>query len=133
MRNPSRPQTELESREIGGVKMECCPVSGGVFLRRGALDRLAHKHGGDIEYSTEEELSDCPDSTLVCPACPGVAMKRASFLRFSAIAVDCCPQCGGVWLDKGALDAVNQEVDRIEKAPDDWRGALMIFLSKLPF
>ena len=133
MKSPVFDDVDLEIREIAGVRVAFCPKSGGVFLRAGELNKIARRHEGDLEYSTVEELEACPPSERRCPACPDTVMRRARFLTYSEILVDYCPKCGGMWLEKGELEAINAEIDKIDKGPDDWRHALMVFLAKLPF
>ena len=58
---------------------------------------------------------------------------KARFIEFTDIALDHCPECGGIWLDKGELDAINAEIDSLTKVPESWDHRIMAFLSKLPF
>jgi uncharacterized protein len=41
------------------------------------------------------------ESTMKCPACPDVALTMTDR---QGIEIDYCPQCRGVWLDRGELD-----------------------------
>ena len=43
-----------------------------------------------------------------CPKCPG---KLESYM-FHGIALDRCHECGGVWLDKGELEAIVRKINR---------------------
>lgn len=40
---------------------------------------------------------------MKCPACPGVELLMS---ERSGIEIDYCPQCRGVWLDRGELDKI---------------------------
>jgi Zn-finger nucleic acid-binding protein len=42
---------------------------------------------------------------LKCPKCPILHLEVRSI---GAIAVDCCANCGGVWVESGQLDSVLQ-------------------------
>ncbi|MFN2165633.1 MAG: zf-TFIIB domain-containing protein, partial [Anaerolineae bacterium] len=45
-----------------------------------------------------------------CPACPGkVPMVKSHSRRDHKVIIDACPECHGVWLDSGELEAIQQE------------------------
>ena len=44
-----------------------------------------------------------------CPKCDGIVMTRRPFRRGSAVQIDECPNCGGIWLDAGELEAIRKE------------------------
>jgi Zn-finger nucleic acid-binding protein len=44
-----------------------------------------------------------------CPKCAGIFMTRRLFRRGSAVHIDECPGCGGIWLDAGELEAIRKE------------------------
>jgi len=45
---------------------------------------------------------------LRCPKCPG----HLESYTFQGFALERCEQCGGVWMDKGELEAVVRKVSR---------------------
>jgi Zn-finger nucleic acid-binding protein len=47
-----------------------------------------------------------------CPVCPGVQLVMADR---QGIEIDYCPQCRGVWLDRGELDKI---IDRASATPE---------------
>lgn len=40
---------------------------------------------------------------MKCPVCPGVDLKMA---ERQGVEIDYCPECRGVWLDRGELDKI---------------------------
>ena len=46
--------------------------------------------------------------TLRCVRCPG---KLETYM-FRGIALDRCRECGGIWLDKGELEAIVRKINR---------------------
>lgn len=48
-------------------------------------------------------------STLLCPSC----MVELKIAERQEVEIDYCPQCRGVWLDRGELDKI---IDRSRKA-----------------
>ncbi|UJJ58316.1 zf-TFIIB domain-containing protein [Rhodanobacter denitrificans] len=51
---------------------------------------------------------------MQCPVCKGVQLVMA---ERQGVEIDYCPQCRGVWLDRGELDKI------IERSPQDLRSA----------
>jgi len=47
-------------------------------------------------------------SELRCPKCPG----HLEAYTFQGIALDRCQSCGGIWMDRGELEAVIRKVTR---------------------
>ena len=50
---------------------------------------------------------------MKCPTCPDVAL---SMTDRNGIEIDYCPQCRGVWLDRGELDKLLEKASH--RAPD---------------
>lgn len=56
---------------------------------------------------------------MECPNCPDVALVIA---ERQGVEIDYCPQCRGVWLDRGELDKLlERAADRGEKHMDPER------------
>lgn len=57
---------------------------------------------------------------MKCPKCRADLMISDR----AGIEVDFCPQCRGVWLDRGELDKIVERASRNDAADDDdrWRG-----------
>lgn len=52
-----------------------------------------------------------------CPVCNDVKMRE---VEKDGVLIDICPECKGVWLDRGELDKLLQEVREIRPAFNDW-------------
>lgn len=52
-----------------------------------------------------------------CPVCHDVRMREVDK---DGVLIDICPECKGVWLDRGELDKLLQEVREIRPAFNDW-------------
>jgi uncharacterized protein len=53
--------------------------------------------------------------TMLCPTC-NVELKMSERQQ---IEIDYCPQCRGVWLDRGELDKIIERSAQYEQAPRD--------------
>ena len=52
-------------------------------------------------------------SAMLCPVCKvGLAMSDRQ-----GVEIDYCPQCRGVWLDRGELDKIIERANAAEPAP----------------
>lgn len=54
---------------------------------------------------------------LLCPNCQ-VGMRE---VERRGVLVDVCPQCGGVWLDKGELEKLLTQVREVERDYEEER------------
>lgn len=97
----------LDRGTFGGVEVDLCTACGGLWLDKGEIERL-----GTI---TEKELRDLrrmlmplPNQTPQTSDLPTACVACSGQLRevvLGPIHVDFCPQCQGLWLDRGELDA----------------------------
>lgn len=52
-----------------------------------------------------------------CPVCDGVRMREVDK---DGVMIDICPQCKGIWLDRGELDKLMSGVREIRDEFDAW-------------
>ena len=52
---------------------------------------------------------------MKCPACPDTALLMTDR---QGVKIDYCPQCRGVWLDRGELDKLIERAATAARAPD---------------
>ena len=116
-----------------GVSTRSCSTCGGVWLSKGELNAILHPEDWDVEFCTTEHGADAPPSGKKCPECPNTDLRKGNFIEYSNIAIDYCPKCGGIWLDRGELDDISKELEELRRIPDSWQHKIMVFLSKLPF
>jgi Zn-finger nucleic acid-binding protein len=98
----------------GEILVDECAKCHGIWLDAGELQRIESTKERD--YS--EELKRIPDHVArayemarqkaqterTCPSCGELERKEYGYC--SQIAVDSCPGCHGVWLDRGELSAL---------------------------
>ena len=51
---------------------------------------------------------------MKCPTCPDATLVMT---ERQGVEIDYCPQCRGVWLDRGELDKLIERSARLEAAP----------------
>ncbi len=130
---PRCPSQAMRLENIGGVSVHFCEKCGGVWLNKGELNALVHPAEGDLEFCSIDHFAEDRYSDIACPLCPESKMVKVNFIHYSDIVMDYCPKCGGIWLDRGELDAISAEMKRLQKIPESWDHRVMVFISKLPF
>ena len=130
---PVCPDTLLVKHDENGTTVDYCENCGGLWLEEGELNKITRPHDGDIEFSIHEHAGEGEPTEKICPVCSDKPLVTKNFIEYSDIKIESCDTCGGVWLDKGELDAVNAEIDKLNSVPDTFTHKLMVFLSKLPF
>jgi len=124
---------KLEKRFHEGIFLHECPCCSGIWLNKGELNQLVHPVEGDLEYCSTEKIEEDRISEIFCPLCKNVKLKKVNFVTYSDIIMDYCDKCQGLWLDRGELDAIIAEVEKLSHLPESWEHKIMVFLSKLPF
>jgi len=113
MRCP-RCNTPLEAalHEQAGARAEAmgCPGCGGQWFtprELAAIDEVTDVRLFEIRRIPADEVQQL---TVHCPACPGkVPMSKSRSRRDRKVTIDACPECHGIWLDRGELEAIQQE------------------------
>ncbi|MGG6312178.1 zf-TFIIB domain-containing protein [Paenibacillus macerans] len=54
---------------------------------------------------------------MKCPVCNDVRMRE---VEKDGVLIDVCPDCKGVWLDRGELDKLLSEIREIRPAFNEW-------------
>lgn len=123
----------LSDAELDHAKVEFCPKCKGEWLFAGELQKIVEHHD---EVFTREELAaqdavnkqiftaekDDHDE-LNCPVCESVRMEHFNYGDTSGIILHKCTECGGIWMDKGQLE-------KIEEVVDGWKADLNRDLKK---
>jgi Zn-finger nucleic acid-binding protein len=106
----------LTNEKYEGVVVDRCPSCGGIWLDSGELRTIQETIEND--YSTTLNKIDLVARAhelarqqkrpeIDCPKCGGHLNPR-EYSYCSQILIDRCEQCGGVWLDSGELQALEQ-------------------------
>ena len=62
-------------------------------------------------------IDESADNQLSCPICSAVELNRFNYASSSGIAIDRCPECRGIWLDK-------EEIENVQVLVEQWRSKL---------
>jgi len=104
----------LSAHEVGGITVDVCRGGcGGVWFDAFELQKVDEAH-----ESADQGLLDVPRDPAVavdrserrrCPRCEDVVMMRHHFSVRREVEVDCCPACGGYFLDHGELATIRAQ------------------------
>ncbi|MGH9475925.1 MAG: zf-TFIIB domain-containing protein [Terriglobales bacterium] len=102
--------TPLAAYAVFGMNFSGCPVCKGSWLYRDELRQLKNTvEEGSLRW-LNDEVEDVENVAgamckRLCPVCQGQKLMATRFGKSSA-SVDWCPQCRGMWLDRGELDTI---------------------------
>ena len=88
------------------------------FLKLDA-ERIERKRAEQAKMSQNEERKS---HYLRCPKCGGHLVTE----EFHRVQVDRCPECHGIWLDHGEIDAVvaHEDMGLLRRALGEFMGSL---------
>ncbi len=102
----ARPQKEVRTEFI----VDACPGCGGSWYDKEEFEKLERvQEPVFMEFrrlpSREEQLKG-----LFCPSCDSKPLlDKVEHSRDHKVLMDVCPECNGVWLDSGELEAIQKQ------------------------
>jgi len=98
---------EMKKKEIDvfgpNIIIDTCPKCNGIWLGKGELDKLL-KNRKLSNYLTKH-IGTKSRSPMVCPRCG----NTMDIEKADETEVDVCLFCGGVWLDQGELEELDEK------------------------
>lgn len=64
-----------------------------------------------------EEVLRKGSDEMNCPVCEDVRMKEVE--RYGVL-IDICPNCKGIWLDRGELEKITEQVKEVRQPFNQW-------------
>jgi len=100
----------LNLYSVFSVQFEGCPKCKGIWLVKDELRKLKNKVADGSLRWMNDEIADLGKTSATtskrsCVQCKTVKMVSVIFGK-SSVVVDWCPQCHGVWLDRGEFAAI---------------------------
>jgi Zn-finger nucleic acid-binding protein len=105
----------------GDVQVDLCASCGGLWLDRGELEAIQQT----VEHDCSDTLNEIGGAAgayelarqkalpgIACPRCRRPLVAR-EYGYCSQILIDACPDCEGVWLDGGEMQALEQFFERL--------------------
>ncbi|MDY6783766.1 MAG: zf-TFIIB domain-containing protein [Cyanobacteriota bacterium] len=101
---------QLEQTTYAEIEVDRCTKCAGIWFDSQEAEALKTIQGSeslDIGTTNAKSELDARDRDLPCPRCR-VAMMRMLDLDRHKIWYECCPKCGGMWLDAGEFRQFKQ-------------------------
>lgn len=131
---------KMEKVTAGDITVGACRNGcGGLWFDKSELKKLSdlHRTVGAVLLDIERDVGIRVDhyKMRMCPACEGIIMVRHFYSFRKNVAVDECPNCGGLWVDYGNLGAIRSqfgsEEEKIKAADDYFYEILAIELQRM--
>ncbi len=113
------------------ARVDRCRECGGLWFHPGSLTRVLSVAAKDLKVLDNAEITN-----RVCPDC----MEPLACFKYpqTLVAVDMCPKCKGIWLDKGELEELKAVRTHLEQSGElevyapvtGVKGALLRFVDK---
>ncbi len=97
-----------------GVRVRLCGGCNGVFVGHDELKVIVHRQEVEIPRDRGLVAEQGEEVERTCPRC-AVSMQKPRFRK--QITLDRCPQCKGIWLDRGELEDI-QLIAELAATPD---------------
>ena len=117
-------ETHLFSR----VAYDICERCGGMWLDHGELDKITLQTPGSVEYASAVSLEELEEKARTDPKLQSrlrskrrclrgdpEPLVKMPFMENPKILLDYCRACGGIWLDPGELEQINDYIRWFDK------------------
>lgn len=107
-KDPKCPRCHLvmQEKHEGEAHIDVCERCGGTFFDQGEMF-AAYGTTADPSYWDRDETGGvASDGELECPRCESHMLVQQVAYGGSAVEIDRCGHCGGLWLDRGEADKV---------------------------
>ena len=95
------------------VKLDKCIFCGGIWFDKGELYKLLTTSVSLLVDGIEnEETKEFNEKEGYCPLCNDVKLERIESKTDPDLAIDKCPSCGGIWLEKGELTTLTIKAEK---------------------
>ena len=125
-------KSTLQTIDYEGIQIETCPDCEGEWLDAQELKHIVQVR--EVRFDKEERQAIAAATTITpinvkredrdlrCPKCSGTT-DALNYGGDTGIVIDKCTTCGGIWLDKG-------EMERIQQVVEGWKDGLPEMLAK---
>ena len=101
-----RDGSTMEEQHHGESVLDVCGKCGGQFFDTCEMFGAFGKHADPSLWDREETASAVRESKVKCPRCNKMMLLQDIKDATNKVEIDRCGHCGGIWLDKGEVDAI---------------------------
>ncbi|MFM2295615.1 MAG: hypothetical protein RLZZ350_2028 [Verrucomicrobiota bacterium] len=98
--------------KTGNVVLDACHHCGGLWFDAGELAKVNREQPdpdeliADFPHRAETRVAE--NSARPCPRCVTATLTQKLYSLGSGVIMDCCPDCRGLWLDRGELEKIRE-------------------------
>jgi len=107
-------RTPLEQIIYEEMEIDSCKKCGGIFLNEGEIEQIEISRKKIIDKKKRYSKSKSQERRRTCPKCD-IVMTLSKYGKFIERTVDKCPECEGIWLDKGELEDIQVAYEMYEE------------------
>jgi Zn-finger nucleic acid-binding protein len=105
----------MEPTDFMGLSLDVCPQCAGIWFDDGELATLAKTSPDSLEvleerFSPEFEIVTDSSRFKHCPRCD-TRLETYKYAYDSAVSVDSCPTCHGVFVDEQELSKIHEAIE----------------------
>lgn len=93
----------MDTLTLAGIELDTCPFCNGCWLDGEEASQLTRSRG---KSRIEVKLSNPKTGELLCPRCRKTNLMVGPHEKIPTLVLDQCPNCLGVWLDRGEFPAL---------------------------
>ena len=101
-----RDRSLMEENHVGEAILDVCGKCGGQFFDTGEMYGSFGKKADPSLWDREETAGAVRESKVKCPRCNKMMLMQDIKDETNKVEIDRCGHCGGIWLDKGEVDAI---------------------------
>jgi len=133
-----RDGTQLAAVRIADIELDKCHRCDGIWCDSGEMERLRDAKISGVEEMLEQKYGDPTFNEggvtgyMRCPRCEDARLQEYSYTYTDGthpVRIDRCERCFGIWLDKGELDTIIGEKQRLDDTAPS--GRLRTFLASM--
>ncbi|MEO7112392.1 MAG: zf-TFIIB domain-containing protein [Polyangiaceae bacterium] len=113
-----RDRSTMDQVEAGDAHIDVCGKCGGQFFDAGEMFAAFGVNADPSYWDRDETGGGVKDGTFPCPRCRKHMLAQDIKYEKNKVEIDRCGHCGGIWLDKGEVEAIMKIGEEIKPMLD---------------
>lgn len=101
-----RDGSTMHETTVGEAQLDVCGKCGGQYFDAGEMFSAFGVKADPSTWDRKETGGGVKDSTMKCARCDAFMLVQNVAYETQNVEIDRCGNCGGLWLDKGEVEAI---------------------------